>query len=137
MASPDSPSAPGVPSAAAVLHAERITQSASSFSVAISLAVNSPSSALVPIAGGVNTSAGSATPCSDVAVQPDFYYERKGLPGVCVFVDGPAHDDPRRVERDGAQRTALEDRGYRVISITHTRPLEQQFDEFADVFQVV
>ena len=30
-------------------------------------------------------------PCADVAAQPDFYYERDGVPGACVFVDGSDH----------------------------------------------
>ena len=28
--------------------------------------------------------------------EADFYYERDGLPGVCVFCDGPDHDQPMR-----------------------------------------
>ena len=47
---------------AAVLQAYRITQSASSLRVAISLAVSRLSSASDPSSGGVSTKAGSATP---------------------------------------------------------------------------
>ena len=64
LASPDRPRAPGVPSAAALLHADRMTQSALSFSCATSLAVRRPSSVSVPSAGGVRTSIGSETPSS-------------------------------------------------------------------------
>ena len=31
-------------------------------------------------------------PAPGVHVQPDFYYNRENLQGVCVFVDGPHHD---------------------------------------------
>jgi hypothetical protein len=33
------------------------------------------------------------TPASDVFVQPDFYYRRGEMTGVCVFIDGPQHDE--------------------------------------------
>ena len=49
-------------SPAAVLQAERITQSAFIFSPAISLIVSRPSSSLVALIGGVNTSPGSLDP---------------------------------------------------------------------------
>ena len=50
-------------------------------------------------------------PCPDVASQPDFYYEREGVPGACIFVDGSDHLDPVWKERDTAARTALEAHG--------------------------
>lgn len=65
--SPDSPSAPGLPSADAVLHADNMTKSASKSRPAISLPVSTPSSASVAISGGVNMSAGSASPSSSPA----------------------------------------------------------------------
>ena len=58
------------PLAPAVLQADRITQSASSLRAAISEAVRNPSSrsstaaSLVPFAGGVRISPGSALPCT-------------------------------------------------------------------------
>lgn len=73
-------------------------------------------------------------PEPEVPAQPDFYYEREGVPGVCVFVDGSDHDDPRRKERDAEARAALEDRGYRVITIRLDQPLEGQVSEHPDVF---
>ena len=39
-------------------------------------------------------------PSSEVFVQPDFFYEREGIPGVCVFVDGPVHDNLNRHHKD-------------------------------------
>ena len=46
------------------------------------------------------------TPVSDIFVQPDFFYRRSGSPGVCIFVDGPAHDEPTRQQEDRRSREA-------------------------------
>jgi len=74
------------------------------------------------------------TPASDVFVQPDFYYRRGEIPGVCVFIDGPQHDEALRREEDRRAREALEDRGYRVLAIRSDRPLAQQIADYPDVF---
>jgi len=73
-------------------------------------------------------------PDPDVPAQPDFYYERDGVPGVCVFIDGSDHDDPNRSGRDAAARATLEDQGYRVITIRYDQPLEPQVEAHPDVF---
>jgi hypothetical protein len=73
-------------------------------------------------------------PEADIATQPDFYYERDGMRGVCVFVDGPAHDAPDQAERDRQVRQALEDRGYRVVVIRHDRPFAEQVASEPTVF---
>jgi hypothetical protein len=73
-------------------------------------------------------------PSPDVAVQPDFYYERNGLPGVCVFVDGAAHDAPEQAARDRELRDALEDRGFRVV-VVRGGPFEEQIERYPDVFK--
>ncbi len=73
-------------------------------------------------------------PCSDVAVQPDFYYERDGLPGVCVFVDGAAHAQPDQSTHDREVREALEDRGYRVLAIRFDESLDERVNRHADTF---
>ena len=75
-------------------------------------------------------------PCSDVASQPDFYYEREGVPGACIFFDGSDHLDPAQQNRDTAARTALEDRGFRVITIRFDHPREEQVGKHPDVFGV-
>ena len=75
-------------------------------------------------------------PSSEVASQPDFYYERDGAPGACIFVDGSDHLDPAQQERDASARTALEDRGYRVITIRFDRPREEQVARHSDVFGI-
>jgi superfamily II DNA/RNA helicase/very-short-patch-repair endonuclease len=77
------------------------------------------------------------TPASDVFVQPDFYYRRGEIPGVCVFVDGPQHDEAVRREEDRQAREALEDRGYRVLAIRNDQSLAQQIADHPDVFSPV
>ncbi len=73
-------------------------------------------------------------PCEDLYVQPDFYYERKGRNGVCVFIDGPRHDTPDQKERDAGQRAELEDRGFGVVVIRHNSPMAEQIQQHPDVF---
>jgi hypothetical protein len=74
-------------------------------------------------------------PARDIAVQPDFYYERNGVPGVCVFVDGPHHTEHTTSLRDRSLREALKDQGFRVVGIASSRPLAEQIAENADVFR--
>ena len=73
-------------------------------------------------------------PCEEVPAQPDFYYERPGVPGACVFVDGAGHQHPLQAERDAQVRQALEDRGYRVISIRFDQDLKEQVNQHPDIF---
>jgi Domain of unknown function (DUF1998) len=73
-------------------------------------------------------------PEDDVFVQLDFYYRRNGVKGTCVFVDGPAHDEPGRAEQDRKVREELEDRGYRVVLIRYDRPMEEQIWEQRETF---
>ena len=75
-----------------------------------------------------------ARPAEGIAVQVDFFYKREDANGACVFVDGPAHDDSGVHEGDSRKSEELEDRGFRVIRITHARPLDEQIAEHADVF---
>ena len=75
-----------------------------------------------------------ARPAKGLAVQVDFFYKREGANGVCVFVDGPAHDDPAVQEADSRKSEELDDLGFRVIRITYARPLDEQIAEHADVF---
>jgi len=69
-----------------------------------------------------------------VYVQPDFYYEREGRRGVCVFIDGPAHDAPDRRNADDKVRAELTELGFPVVVIHHARPLLEQVIEHPDVF---
>jgi len=73
-------------------------------------------------------------PHPEVYAEADFYYEREGLPGVCVFCDGPDHDQPERKARDEAERAKLQDLGYRVIVIQYDQALDGQINEHVDVF---
>ncbi len=73
-------------------------------------------------------------PLEDLPVQVDFFYARGGLPGVCIFVDGPHHDSAPRAERDQALRTELANQGFRVIAIGYGAPIAEQIVHQADVF---
>lgn len=73
-------------------------------------------------------------PAPDIPVQPDFYYDREGRPGVCVFVDGPHHDQPRQREADERLRAGLQNNGYRVIAVRYDRPFPEQVEKYPDVF---
>jgi very-short-patch-repair endonuclease len=73
-------------------------------------------------------------PAPDVAVQPDFYYDRDGMRGICVFVDGPHHDSRQQATRDREAREELCNQGYRVIAIRHDRPVDEQVSAYPEVF---
>ena len=73
-------------------------------------------------------------PTQQVAVQPDFYYERNNTFGVCVFVDGPSHDTPETIAHDGDVRGQLEDLGFRVIVIQHDKSMQDQIADHPDEF---
>ena len=73
-------------------------------------------------------------PADGVMVQTDFYYERDGRPGTCVFIDGPHHDAPEQRTRDREVRSALEDRGFRVVVIVHQLLIKEQIEQHPDVF---
>ena len=70
-------------------------------------------------------------PDNDIGVQADFYYERPGVPGICVFIDGPHHDSPEQRKQDTRIRARLEDHGFGVIAIRHDRPLEEEMARHA------
>jgi superfamily II DNA/RNA helicase len=69
-----------------------------------------------------------------VYCQPDFYYERAHVRGVCVFVDGPSHDGAHAKAVDQASREALEDLGYKVVVIRYDAPMDDQIRKHPDVF---
>ncbi len=73
-------------------------------------------------------------PSPDLPIQTDFFYHREGLKGVCVFIDGPAHDTAAQAERDCTLRDALADEGFRVITIRYDQPFEDQIRKYPEVF---
>ena len=75
-------------------------------------------------------------PTPDVFVQPDFYYGTSAVPGTCVFIDGSSHEHPLASEKDNEVRQALEDRGYRVVTIVFNDELEEQVRQNPDVFVI-
>jgi len=72
-------------------------------------------------------------PSTDIAVQPDFYYERLNRPGVCVFIDGGVHQRADQAVRDWQTRQQLEDHGFRVATIVGS-DFEPQVRTYPDVF---
>jgi len=73
-------------------------------------------------------------PTPEVHVQADFYYERQGVPGVCVFIDGPHHDAAAQVAHDQTVRPELANLGFRIVAIGHARDLSSQIANSPDVF---
>lgn len=59
------------------------------------------------------TDAGKLFP--DAGTRPDFFYGGDDM--LAVYVDGPPHRFPDRVERDRAQQARLEDLGYLVVRV--------------------
>jgi hypothetical protein len=74
-------------------------------------------------------------PIEEIYIQPDFYYERGGVPGICVFVDGPSHDSDEVKKQDTILRKQLEDKGYRVIVIRYDKDFESQIKMHLDVLE--
>ena len=73
-------------------------------------------------------------PEQGVYCETDFYYDRDGLRGVAVFVDGPTHDEPDQKQKDDEQRTRLDNLGYRVLVIRYDRSIADQIADNPDIF---
>jgi len=72
----------------------------------------------------------SITNLSGSSCVADFFY----APNVCLFCDGSIHDEQRQIQRDGAIRQELEERGYRVVVIRYDRDLLEQLQQYPHVF---
>ncbi len=64
----------------------------------------------------------------------DFFYTYGGASPVCVFCDGPPHDEPQKRANEERLRLLLEEHGYRVIAIRYDRDIAEQVREHPDVF---
>ena len=53
---------------------------------------------------------------------------------MCVFVDGPHHDESAQSEKDIQVRDDLEDLGHKVVVIRYDRATGEQITEYPDVF---
>lgn len=73
-------------------------------------------------------------PEEGVYCEADFYYNRDGLKGVAVFIDGPTHDEPAQKQKDTEQRNCLDDLGHRVLTIRYDRSIAEQIAENPDIF---
>ena len=64
--------------------------------------------------------------------RPDFYYDAARA---CVYVDGPAHDDPAVREKNLADRRVLERRhGVQTVSVTYPEKWSDEVAAWPDVF---
>ena len=66
----------------------------------------------------------------EAGCQADFYCE----PYVCVFCDGSVHDSPTQKAKDEECRLRLKELGYRVVVIRYDRDIDEQIDDYRDVF---
>jgi hypothetical protein len=73
-------------------------------------------------------------PEDGIYCETDFFYERDGLNGIAVFIDGPSHDDPVQKQKDVLERAKLDDLGYRVLAVRYDRSIEEQIAENPDIF---
>ena len=73
-------------------------------------------------------------PTEEVFVQTDFYYNRDGRRGVCVFIDGPSHDSERQRTKDTEVREELEDLGFGIVAIRHDASLSGQIAQHESIF---
>jgi len=73
-------------------------------------------------------------PESGVYAEADYYYDRDGLPGVCLFCDGPDHDQPNRRDSDQRERAKLGDLGYRVLTIRYDSKMDEELAANQDVW---
>ena len=54
---------------------------------------------------------------------------------MCIFIDGPHHDEPEQAERDRMLREALKDQGFRVVAIKSRRTIAEHVAESMNVFR--
>ncbi|MDP8928571.1 MAG: DEAD/DEAH box helicase [Actinomycetota bacterium] len=69
----------------------------------------------------------------EAGTRPDFVYRTDSGP-YAVYVDGPHHDYPHRVQRDREQELALLTAGWNVIRFPHFDDWNQVIDEWRGVF---
>jgi hypothetical protein len=72
-------------------------------------------------------------PTPQVACTPDFFF----APNVCLFCDGPDHDDERQRQVDARLRAKLEELGYLVLVVRYDRPVGEQLQELASRYPSV
>jgi len=80
--------------------------------------------------GGYRLPDEAQKPIAEPPCIPDFFYE----PNVCVFCDGPVHDQPTQADRDREVRAELVRRGYRVIVVRYDHDMLNQLARYPEVF---
>jgi ATP-dependent helicase YprA (DUF1998 family)/very-short-patch-repair endonuclease len=63
--------------------------------------------------------------------RPDFYYDQHQ---VAVYIDGPPHEFPDRLDRDRAQTECMEDHGHMVIRFSHAEDWEEKIRRNPNIF---
>ncbi len=73
-------------------------------------------------------------PSEAVYLRGDFFCERVGVPGVCIFVDRPHRDEPGQATHAEVVRDQLRDLGFRVIVLRHDLMTEETVGQHPDIF---
>ncbi|MGY4592211.1 Lhr-like helicase [Thermostichus sp. MS-CIW-40] len=72
-------------------------------------------------AGGYRLPEDAQKAIADPDCVVDFFYS----PNICIFCDGPVHDQPAQAERDRQLRSQLQGRGYRVLVLRYNQDLQE------------
>lgn len=81
-------------------------------------------------AGGYRLPEDAQKAIADPDCVVDFFYS----PNICIFCDGPVHDQPAQAERDRQLRSQLQGRGYRVLVLRCNQDLQEQLARYPEVF---
>ncbi|MGY2944946.1 DEAD/DEAH box helicase [Thermostichus sp. MS-CIW-34] len=81
-------------------------------------------------AGGYRLPEDAQKAIADPDCVVDFFYS----PNICIFCDGPVHDQPAQAERDRQLRSQLQGRGYRVLVLRYNQDLQEQLARYPEVF---
>lgn len=81
-------------------------------------------------AGGYRLPEDAQKAIADPDCVVDFFYS----PNICIFCDGPVHDQPAQAERDRQLRSQLQGQGYRVLVLRYNQDLQEQLARYPEVF---
>jgi hypothetical protein len=81
-------------------------------------------------AGGYRLPEDAQKAIADPDCVVDFFYS----PNICIFCDGPVHDQLPQAERDRQLRSQLQGRGYRVLVLRYNQDLQEQLARYPEVF---
>lgn len=81
-------------------------------------------------AGGYRLPEDAQKAIADPDCVVDFFYS----PNICIFCDGPVHDQLPQAEQDRQLRSQLQGRGYRVLVLRYNQDLQEQLARYPEVF---